>query len=70
MLLAPQFFSNRLSPRAAPHVHNAHNTLLVIDREEDAVHVRLPPVAHHPDGVVGVDAFRCNRTTLRMLVER
>jgi hypothetical protein len=41
----------------------------MVDREEDAVHVRLSAVAEHPNRVVRVDTFGRNRTALRMLVE-
>jgi hypothetical protein len=52
VLLILQFFGNRSLPRAAPHVHDAHNIGFVINGKEDAVHVRPPPVAQDADGVV------------------
>jgi hypothetical protein len=51
-------------------MQDAHKTSVVIDREEDAVRVRLPPVRQYSDGVIGVDALGRDGTPLRMLVQR
>ena len=51
-------------------MEDAHKTVVVIDREEDAVRVRLPPVRQYSDGVIGVDALGGDGIPLRMLVQR
>jgi hypothetical protein len=42
---------------------------IVIDREEDAVRVRLPPVRQNWHPVIGIDTLGRNGTPLRILVE-
>jgi hypothetical protein len=57
------------SPRAAPYMHHAHDAGAVVDRKEDAVHVRLPPVAEYSNRAARVDALGCHRTPIGMLNE-
>jgi hypothetical protein len=67
--LAEKKESNARSSCAAPHVQHAHNFSTVVDREENPVRVRLPPVCEYSYGVTGVEALGCHWTPLRMLVE-
>jgi len=38
-------------------VHDAHEPRLFIDREENAMDVRLAPVAQYSDGMIRIDAL-------------
>ena len=69
-LVTAEFFGHRRLSRTPPHVQHAHDFGIVIDREEDTVGVRLPPVGQYSDRVIGVEALGRDRTPLRMLVER
>jgi hypothetical protein len=51
-------------------MQDAYKAIVVIDREEDAVRVRLPAVRQYSDGLIGVDALGRDGTPLRMLVQR
>ena len=51
-------------------MQDAYGAIVVINREEDAVRVRLPAVRQYSDGLIGVDALERDGTLLRMLVER
>jgi hypothetical protein len=51
-------------------VYHAHEPGSVIDGEEDAIDVRLPPVAQYSDWLIRIDALGRDGTALRMLIER
>jgi hypothetical protein len=50
-------------------VYHADETSVVINYEEDAVHVRLPPVAQYADWLIRIDALSRDRPALRVLIE-
>ena len=49
---------------------HAHEPGSVIDGEENAIDVRLPPVAQYPDWLIQIDVLRRDGTALRVLIER
>ena len=68
-LIALQFVrQGRLSP-TTPYVDHAHEPRSVIDGEEHAIDVRLPPVAQYRDWLIRIDALMRNGTALRVLIE-
>jgi len=52
-----------------PDMQHAHGPRCLIDHEEHAIHVRLSSVEEDANGLCRVDALRCDRTSLRMLVQ-
>ena len=67
--LALQFVKQRRSSRGSPHVYDVHEPGIVVDGEEDAIDVRLPPVTQYPDWLIRIDALRRDGTALRVLFE-
>ena len=51
-------------------MQHAYDLPICVDREEDAVRMRLPPIGQDSDRVIGVEALRRDRTPLRVLAER
>jgi hypothetical protein len=49
-------------------MHHAYDAGVMVNRKEDAVHVRFSPVAEYSNGAVRVAALSRNRTAIRMLV--
>jgi hypothetical protein len=68
-LVALHIVSTWPVPRTAPDVHDAHKPRVVIDREENAIDVRLASVAQYPDGMIWIDALGRSGTAVRMMVE-
>jgi hypothetical protein len=50
-------------------MQHAHDLCRIVDREEDAVGVRLPPVRQYSDRVIRIEALGRDWTALRVLIE-